>query len=169
MTGFDFAVIAIFLVSMLLGLWRGLIYEVMLLIGWPLAFVLSRLFVDDLVALMPSLVDSTLPPTVQDLSFAAASYVLVFIAVLIGWAMLTKLMTRLMKAAGAGWTDRIWGALFGMFRGGLVVLVMVWLLGLTAIPKHPLWRDALLSDVLEHAAQLTKVWLPEIIAQRISY
>ena len=169
MTGLDFAVIGIFLVSMLLGLWRGLIYEVMVLLGWPLAFVLSRLFVDDLVAVLPSMIETSFSPTMQDLSFAAVSYVLVFIAVLIAWSMLTKLLSKLMKAAGAGWIDRIWGGLFGMLRGGLVVLAMAWLFGLTSIPSYPFWREAMLGRTLEDAALTTKIWLPDIIAQRISY
>jgi len=169
MTGVDFAVIGVLLVSMLLGLWRGLIYEVMALLGWPLAFVLSRLFVDDLVAMLPSMVETSLPPTVQDLSFAAASYVLVFIAVLIGWSMLARLLSKMMKAAGAGWTDKFWGGFFGVLRGGMVVLVLVWLFGLTSIPRHPVWREALLGATLKDVALMTKGWLPDIIAQRIDY
>ena len=53
MTVFDFAVIAILLLSSLLGLWRGLIYEVLSLLGWPLAFVLSRMFAADVAPLLP--------------------------------------------------------------------------------------------------------------------
>ena len=53
MTGFDFAVIAILLVSLLFGLWRGLVYEVLSLLGWPIAFVLSKLFANDVAPLIP--------------------------------------------------------------------------------------------------------------------
>ena len=169
MTGLDIAVAGIWLVSMLLGLWRGLIYEVMALLGWPLAFVLSRLFVDDLTALLPSLFDFSTSSTVQDISLAAASYALAFIGVLLVWGILTKLLSKVMKAAGAGWTDRILGGLFGTLRGGLVILVMVWTVGLTSFSSHPFWQEALMSRTLENVALLTKAWLPDIIAQRIHY
>jgi len=169
MTGFDFAIIGILLVSMLLGVWRGLIYEVMALLGWPLAFVASRLFVDDLVSLLPSMREQSIPPMVQDLSIAAASYALVFIAVLIAWAILTKLLSRLMKAAGVGWTDRVLGGLFGALRGGLVVLVLVWIVGLTNIFELTAWREALMTGTLEEAALKTRIWLPDVMAQRINY
>ena len=169
MTGFDFVVTGILLVSMLLGLWRGLIYEVMALLGWPLAFVLSRLFVDDLVETLPSMVGISEPSMVEDISLAAASYVLAFVAVLIAWAMLTRFLSKLMKAAGGGWTDRIWGSIFGMLRGSMVVMVLVWLFGLTSLPDYPLWREAMLSKHLVSAAQMTKTWLPDVIAQHISY
>ena len=167
MTGFDFAVTGILLVSMLLGLWRGLIYEVMALLGWPIAFVVSRLFVDDLVTLLPAVVES--PSTIEDLSLAAATHVLGFIAVLIPWAMLSKMLSRLMKEAGAGWSDRMLGALFGMFRGLLLLLVVVWMVGLTNFVEYPFWREAVARETLEDAALSTKAWLPDVIAQRIDY
>jgi len=53
MSGFDSAVAGILLVSLLLGLWRGLVYEVLSLLGWPIAFVLSRMFAGEIAPLMP--------------------------------------------------------------------------------------------------------------------
>ena len=53
MNGLDFVVIGILLFSLLLGVWRGLIYEVMALLGWPLAFVLCKLFAGHLAPLLP--------------------------------------------------------------------------------------------------------------------
>jgi len=168
MTGFDLAVIGIVLISMLLGLWRGLIYEVMALLGWPLAFVISRLVVDDLVPLIPSVADAS-STSAQVLSLTVVMYVLVFIIVLIAWAMLSRMLSRMMKDAGAGWSDRMMGGFFGILRGGLVLLVLVWIVGLTNFIDYPLWRDSVARKPLEDAALLTKAWLPEVIAQRISY
>jgi membrane protein required for colicin V production len=169
MTGFDFAVTGILLVSMLLGLWRGLIYEVMALLGWPIAFVVSRLVVDDLLVLIPAMDAPSSPTSIQDLSITAATYALAFIAVLIAWAMLSRSLSRLMRAAGAGWSDRMMGGLFGILRGGLVLLILVWMVGLTHFVEHPFWRDAAARKTLENTALLTKTWLPDVIAQRISY
>ena len=169
MTGLDFAVAGVLLISMLLGLWRGLIYEVMALLGWPIAFVVSRLFVDDLVSLLSSVIEPSAPSSMQDLSLAAATYALSFIAVLIAWAFLSKMLSNLMKAAGAGWTDMAWGGLFGTLRGVLVLLVLVWMVGLTNFPEYPFWRDAAARKTLEDTALFTKGWLPDVIAQRINY
>lgn len=159
MTAFDFAVIAIFLLSLLLGLWRGLVYEVLSLLGWPLAFVLSRVFAAGVAPLLP----------VQDTVRLAAAYALVFIAALIVWGILVWLVSRLIKAIGLGWLDRILGGIFGIVRGGLVVLVLVWLAGLTQMPEQPFWRNAQASRVTENIALWSKVWLPDNIAQRIRY
>ena len=160
MNGLDFVVLGILLFSLLLGLWRGLIYEVMALLGWPLAFVLSKLFAGNLA---PSL------PLEQETSRSAAAYVLVFIVVLFVWNVIARLLSKLLKVIGSGWLDRAMGGVFGLARGVLLVLVLAWVAGLTNFPGRPFWRDAMLSETLEHAALLTKMWLPYSLAQRIHY
>ena len=161
MTGFDFAVIAILLISVLLGLWRGLVCEVLSLVGWPLAFVLSNIYADNFARLLPMK---------QETLRATAAYVLMFFAVLIMWGVLVWMLSTLLKGdrIGAGRIER-WGGLFGVLRGGLVVLALVWLAGLTGIPEQPFWRKAMMSKTLEDAALLTKAWLPDSISQRIHY
>jgi len=160
MTGFDFAVIAILLVSLLLGLWRGLVYEVLSLLGWPLAFVLSKLFAGNIAPLMPG---------TQETVRITLAYAAVFVAALIVWGVLAWLLSKLMKAVGLGWLDSLLGGLFGLLRGGIVVLVLVWLAGLTDVPKQPFWRNAQMSKTAENVALLTKSWLPDNIAQRMHY
>lgn len=161
MTGFDFAVIAILLVSLLIGAWRGLVREMLSLLGWPIAFVMSKLFANDLAPLLPMVQEALLRTML--------AYALVFIAALILWSVLVWLLSRLVKASGLGWLDRVLGGVFGVVRGGLVLLVMVWLAGLTDIPKQPYWHNAKMSKAAEDVALLTKTWLPDNIARRIHY
>ena len=160
MTGFDFAVIAILLVSLLFGLWRGLVYEVLSLVGWPVAFLLSRLFAGDVAPMMPG---------AQETMRVTLAYAVVFVAALIVWGALAWLLSRLVKAVGLGWLDRVLGGLFGVLRGGLVILVLVWLAGMTSVPEQTFWRAAQTSKTAEDVALLTKVWLPDNIAQRVRY
>ena len=160
MTGFDYAVAAIVLMSLLLGIWRGLVYEVLSLLGWPLAFMLSKNFAGRIEPLLP---------VSLDVARVALAYALVFIAALIVWAMLVWLFCKLVKAAGLGVLDSILGGLFGLMRGALVVLVLVWLAGLTDIPKQDFWRDAYSSGAIETAAVISGSLLPDNIAQRIHY
>jgi len=160
MTEFDFAILTILLVSLLLGLWRGLVYEVLSLAGWPIAFVLSKLFANSIVPLLP---------VQQEAIRIAAAYAVVFVAALIVWGILVWLLARLVKAIGLGWLDSVMGGLFGVLRGVLVILALVWLAGLTHIPERPFWRGAKISKTAEDIALLTKSWLPDNIAQRIRY
>ena len=160
MTGFDFAVMTILLVSLALGVWRGLVYEVLSLAGWPIAFVLSRMYAGEIAPLMPLM---------QEAMRVALAYAVVFIAALVAWAVLVWLFAKLVKAIGLGWMDRVLGGLFGALRGVLVILALVWLAGLTNIPEQSFWRGAQTSRAAEDAALLTKAWLPDSIAQRIRY
>ncbi len=168
MTGLDIAVVAILLVSLLLGMWRGLIYEMLSLFGWPLAFVLSKLFAGDVAPRipMPALINVE---GAQEPARIAVAYAVVFIAALVVWGVLVWLVSKLAKAIGFGWMDRVLGGLFGVLRGGLVVLVLVWLAGLTHISERSFWRNAQMSKAAENVALLTKSWLPDNIAQRIHY
>jgi membrane protein required for colicin V production len=160
MTGFDFVAIGMVLLSALLGFWRGLIHELMALLGWPFALVLCKLFAGDLAPLLP---------LKQETARIVGSYALIFIAALIVWSVLTRLLVRLLKSVGSGWADRLLGGLFGVLRGGMILLVLAWLVGLTNYFEKPFWRDALTSKPLEEAALLTKSWLPDSISQRIHY
>lgn len=160
MTGFDYAIIGIMLVSLTLGLWRGLVYEVLSLFGWPLAFMLSRQFAGSLEPLLP---------VSQEAARVALAYALVFIAALLCWAMLVWLLARMVKAAGLGVLDSLLGSLFGLLRGVLIILILVWLAGASSIPEQSFWRDAKFSKSAEDVALLTKVGLPDSIGQRIHY
>lgn len=160
MNGLDIVVIGILLLSMLFGLWRGLINEVLSLLGWPIAIVVSRLSAASIAPLLP---------ITQEEVRVTAAYALVFIAVLIVWSIVARIIAKLLKAIGSDWTDRALGGLFGVLRGGLVVLVLVWLAGLTRAPEQNFWRGSLTGKTLEDVALLTKGWLPDTIAQRIHY
>lgn len=160
MTGFDFAVMAILLVSLLFGMWRGLVYELLSLVGWPVAFVLSKLFGGGVAPLMPG---------AQETVRVALAYAVVFIAVLVVWGVLAWLLSKLVKAVGLGWLDRLLGGMFGVLRGVLAILALVWLAGLTHVPEQPFWRGAQTSRAAENVALLTKAWLPDSVAQRIRY
>lgn len=160
MTGLDFAVIAILLVSWLIGLWRGLFYEVLSLLGWPVAFVLSRLSADSIASLLTMM---------QESIRSTVAYALVFIVALIVWGIAARLVAKLLKSVGSVWTDRMMGGLFGIIRGGLIVVVLAWLAGLTQLPEQPFWRGAATSKTLEDLSLLTKAWLPHDLAQRVHY
>ena len=160
MTEFDYAVIGIMLVSLLLGIWRGLVYEVLSLLGWPLAFMASRQFAGSIEPLLP---------VGQEFVRVALAYALVFIAVLIVWGILVWLFCKLVKAAGLGALDSLLGSLFGLLRGAFVILVLVWLAGMTRIPEQEFWRNAYSSAAIEKAATLGKTVLPDDISRRIRY
>ncbi len=160
MNGFDLVVFAIFVISALIGLWRGFLYEVLSLVGWVLAFVSSNLYAEKL---------GTLLPIDHDMLRAVVAYALVFTMVILVWGLLVWAFSKLLKAIGMGLLDRLMGGLFGVLRAAFLVVAMVWLAGMTEIPEQPLWQGARISKTAEDAALQTKQWLPQSIAGRIHY
>lgn len=154
MAGFDIAVIAVILVSALLGWWRGFMYELFTLIGWGVAYVVAVTFSSQLVPYLPEAVGT--PGMRGSVAFAA-----VFIATLIVASISAWLMAKLAKFAGLAGMDGKFGAMFGMLRGVLIVLALVWVGGLTDLPKESWWKDAWSSKSLQEAALYVKNYVPE--------
>jgi membrane protein required for colicin V production len=158
-TSFDYAVIAIILLSALVGWWRGFMYELFSLIGWVAAYIVARTFSAQALPYVPL--------AVGDLNIrSAAAFAALFIATLIVAALFAWFLARLAKFAGLSGMDGKFGAIFGMLRGGLVVIALVWLGGLTDLPQLPFWRNALSSKPLQEAALYAKDYLPENAARK---
>lgn len=154
MTAFDFAVIGIIAVSALVGWWRGFMYELFSLIGWLAAFIVARTFTEQALPYVPEAVGA------EHLRSAAA-FAALFIVTLIAGALVAWFLARLAKFAGLGGMDGKFGAIFGMLRGGCIVIALVWLGGLTELPQLPLWRNALSSKPLQQVALYAKDYLPQ--------
>lgn len=162
MTWFDYAVLAIVGASLFLGLWRGVVSELLALVAWVAAFVAARLFAPELSGLFAAL---TSDKTVQHLAAFAA----VFVGVLIVFGIGRMVIAKLLHAVGLGLIDRGLGAAFGVARGVLVCLLAVMAGGVTHLPHQPWWRDSSFAPPLETAVVAAKPWLPAILAKNIHY
>lgn len=162
MTIFDYVVIGIVVASLLLGLWRGVIGELIALAAWVLAFFAAMEFGPQIGA--------TLYVGITDPAMRAlAGYATVFVVVLVVMALVRLAVRGLIKALGLSLSDRILGVAFGVLRGVLICLVMVALGGLTAAPREAWWQNATLSAPLETGVLAMKSWLPQDLAKRIRF
>ena len=162
MTVFDYAVLLIIALSIMLSIIRGAVREVLSLAAWVLAFWAAQIYTVEFAALLPE----TLSNTSLRLM---ASFALVFLTVLVVMSLVAILCSKLVKASGLSVADRSLGVVFGLARGFLMVLILVLLGGLTTLPKQPTWKDALFSSQLERVATYVKTWLPESLSKHISY
>jgi membrane protein required for colicin V production len=161
MTAFDYGVIVILLASLALGLWRGLIGEVLALLAWVVAGLAAWQFGPEIGPLITAIADPGLR--------VLAGYALVFIGVLIVLALVRLAVRGLLKVLGLTAVDRVLGVLFGVARGLLIVLILVAVGGMTSAPKQPWWTGARLAPPLETAVVAAKPWLPPEAAQRIRF
>ena len=161
MTAFDYAVIVVLVASLGLGLWRGLVGEVISLLAWILAVLAAWQFGPEIGALLTAIAD----PGFRLL----AGYAAVFFAVLAVLAMVKLALRGLLKALGLSVADRMLGVLFGLARGLLIVFILVAAGGMTSAPGEKWWREARLSPPLETAVIAAKPWLPPDMAKRIRF
>ncbi|MDN5752254.1 MAG: CvpA family protein, partial [Nitrosospira sp.] len=137
MTVFDYAVLAILVLSVMLSVVRGVVRELLSLAGWVVAFMVANSFAAGFAPILPSIIDGELLRTM--LAFAG-----LFLSALLAMGLITMLTSALVRSVGLGFADRFFGSLFGFVRGLMVVLLIVLAAGLTALPQEPFWRKAVL-------------------------
>lgn len=162
MTIFDYVVIGIVGASLLLGLWRGVVGEVIALAAWVLAIFAALHFGNAIgQAAFGGIADAGLR--------TLAGYAAVFVGVLVAMALVRLAVRGLIKALGLGVSDRILGMVFGVLRGVLVAMVLVAAGGLTSAPRQVWWQEATLAPPLETAVLAVRPWLPADLAKRIRF
>lgn len=153
----DWVVVAILAASMLLGLWRGLVYEVLSVLNWLAAFVLAQWLAPRAAAMMPF---SQASPSLQ----YAAGFVVVFIAALFAGGLVAWLIKKLVEAVGLRPIDRALGGVFGLVRGLLAVLALAVVVHLTGLKNGVWWTQSLTSGVATAALRGLKPVVPERFA-----
>lgn len=162
MTAFDYAVLAVLALSVAVGLWRGVVSEILALVAWVAAFVVARAEGADVANWLGAWIAE---PGLR----IAAAYVGVVVAVLLVFAVVRVVLRLLLKAVGLGLLDRMLGGAFGALRGLVVVFAVVLVAGMTPLPKQEWWREARLAPPVETAVLATRPWLPADVAKRIRY
>jgi membrane protein required for colicin V production len=163
MTQFDYIVLVIIILSVLLGWWRGLVYEILSLLSWITSYFVAKSWAVEFTPYMPAVLES-------EALKSAAAFMAVFVTTLILCGIAAWSLNKLIKSFGLDWrTDGVLGAIFGFFRGWLLVLVIVLFAGLTKLPQTPFWHDALLSKPLQNVALIAADLLPDDMAKRVSF
>ena len=162
MTSFDYAVLAILGISILLSMMRGLVREVLALASWVVAFIVAKVYTLQLAPLLPESIPG------EALKFLAA-FIILFLATLLVCSLLAIALSHIFKQVGLSWLDRGLGAVFGLLRGVLILMVLVFLAGLTSLPKDARWRNAMFSAPLEAMVVSVLPWLPQDIAKHVKY
>jgi len=156
----DWIVLALAFASLLLGAWRGLVYEVLSLLAWVAAFFVAQWFATDLAGVLP-MGDSAEPVRY------AAGFVLVFIATLFVCSLVAWLAKKLTEAVGLRPVDRVLGAVFGVVRAGVLVLAMGVVAQLTPIGSATWWTESLSGPRIVGVLQGLRPALPEAFGKML--
>ena len=162
MTIFDYVVLFIVGLSIILSVMRGLVAEVLSILGWIAAFYVASTYYVELLPMLPADI-----PT-ESLRILAA-FLILFLATFLIATLLSIAISAIFKKIGLGWLNRFFGAAFGALRGLLIICILVFLAGLTEIPKDIRWRNAMFSAPIEALVINVLPWLPKSIANHVKY
>ena len=162
MTIFDYVVIFILVSSVVISTMRGLVKEILSLVGWVAAFIVANAFGAKLAPMLPSVIPG-------DVVRLIVAFIALFLGVRVLMGLLALAVGALIEATGLSLADRGLGGLFGLGRGIVIVLAGVILCGMTSIPQQAFWKDALLSPMAETGARTVKPFLPAAFAQHVQF
>lgn len=170
----DFLVLGIFFLSMVVGLMRGLLKEIIAIITWIVGFIIATLFSSTLAAMFTNTpqVQSAFSSagnaigmkTTQSLSMLSVgiSFMLILFGVIIIGKIISYLITGIFIGTNLSMANRFLGAIFGLIRGFLMVLLMMFIINFTPIAKQPAWESSLmvgsfspLVEQLQHSVEPT--------------
>ena len=143
----DAALLGAIVLSALIGLFRGLTFELLSLAGWFAAWFaglwLGPVLAEHLPIGEPG---STLN--------SVAAFACAFVLVLLLWGLAARGIARFVRATPLKPLDRLLGACFGVARGVLVLLALTVMLTYTPLGRASAWQES-------HGA----AWLEELLRE----
>ena len=155
MTGIDFAILGIVLISCVISVIRGFVREALSLASWVISFIIAWELHIAFAGLLESVIDH------NNLRLIVAFFVL-FILSLVAFTLVIFFAGKMVERTGLTGADRVIGVFFGLLRGFLIVTVLVALAGYTQLPRSEVWDDSLLVEFFQPLA----VWLIDLLPDK---
>ena len=150
----DWSLLAVLLASVVIGLMRGFVFECLSLAGWVVAWFAAQWAAPVLAPQLP--VGAVGSPLNLGSAFALA-----FVAAIIAWSLLARVIRMLVHATPLSLPDRLLGAGFGVLRGGVLLLALASVVTLTPAAQSTPWRSSHGARWLGQTLQVLKPLLPE--------
>jgi len=148
-SGWDWFVLIVFVLSVGLGLFRGLVRTVFALAAWIIG-LLGVPFAGPWLGRM-------LPDQVPE----AVVYVIVFVLLFVAIRILGGLAAKALRGVGLGGADRLLGGALGMARALIIVTIVVLGAHVAGLSKQPAWKQALSRPLLDGLVAWAEPFLPE--------
>ncbi|MDP9045116.1 MAG: CvpA family protein [Pseudomonadota bacterium] len=129
----DLAMGGFLLLSVLVGLARGFVFELLSLVGWFAAYFAARWLGPACAAHVPVGVPGS--ALNEGVTFAG-----IFLLALVLWSLAARFVRTLVRATPLRGFDRVLGGGFGLVRGLLVLLLAATLIGLSPWARSPAWQ-----------------------------
>ena len=169
--GVDYIILAVLFFSTLIGLFRGLVREILAIFTWIGALIIAILLASRVAELFTgsdagrSVISGTSNAiganTTEPISLVALglSFVCLFLLTLIIGSLISSSINRVVEGTGMGLANRLFGGVFGFLRGFLVNLMLVFVVQLTTLDKEPMWKESKLVPVFQPATE----WIENLV------
>lgn len=154
----DIIILTVIALSIITGVIRGFVKELIAITIWGLAIWLAYHYSP---ALDVYLVDWIPETSLRYL----ASFVIILLATLIAGGIMNALLALLLKKSGLSGTDRLLGMIFGFVRGVFVVALGLVVLQMTSLSKETQVKDSRLLVVFHPAVNWVSSRVPNLLAQ----
>ena len=135
----DIGIIAVILLSAVIGFFRGLVREILSLLGWIISLWAAWVHAPRVAGLFASFITS---PDVQK----AAAFVSLFLICLVLIAVISHFICRIINGSALKSMDRTLGIVFGALRGVLLVAVFSILVQSSPFAQESWWLGSGLKD-----------------------
>ena len=149
----DGVLLTVLALSVVLGMWRGLVYEVLSLAGWVAAFLMAQSYAQTVAQWLPL---SGWQPTWR----LALAFVLVFVGVAFAAGLLTWVIQRMVATVGLRPIDRMLGGAFGFARGAVILLGAALVVGMTSWKAQAAWQASGVARALDQSVSVLRPLLP---------
>lgn len=145
----DYLIIAVVLISAVLGFFRGFFREAWSLLSWVVAIWAAWRFSGIIEPYIGEAISS-------EVLRVWLGGIIVFAVVLVLGGLLSGLVGMLFARAGSSGTDRMLGMVFGVGRGVLIVGVLALVGEFLQMPKEPWWGKSALVPYGQRAGSIVK-------------
>ncbi len=157
----DIAIVTIVLISLIIGLSRGFIREVLSLFSWIAALWMAYTYATAGAVYLEPYIDQLSLRTV-------ATFAGIFVVALILISMFSHLIYKMLSITGISDVDRSLGILFGLIRGIIVVATLILVAIFMDLMSQPWWQGSLLVDYFNPVMDFIRSLLPTDLAEIVT-
>lgn len=156
----DIVIIVFFAISILIGVYRGFVKEILSVTSWALAAVIAFKFGEQASVYIK-------PYIKQEPLDLAVAYVAVFLLSLIAFSVISHIMSQIFNASGMTGFDRSLGSIFGAIRAAIVIAILVMIGRFMALDNQQWWLDSGFLSYFEPLVEWLKTFMPADIVAKI--
>lgn len=158
MNELDWAIIIVLVLSTVVGVTRGVVREILSIVGWVIGIVFAIRFSPELAGLIPL---ESLGPAIRTIIAA----VLICVACVFAIGLLGTILRKMLEVARISAEDRVLGSVFGFLRGVVFVCAVVFLAGMTSATSTQMWRHSVCIPLAENVIDWMMPMMPDSIAK----